>query len=213
MKIVAIDFSFTQRTVAAMNGTTIAEVVETDPRKTNVLAMIAQALERVHLSRAAVECVAVGLGPGSYTGIRASIAMAQGWQLATGVKLHGISSAEVVAMQAQRDGTRGWVNVVIDAQRGEFYLGAFDLSDSGAKAVEPLRIVSLEQVKQSETAAPVIGPEVSRWFPTGRIVLPRAETLARLAAERSDFVSGEKLEPIYLRETAFVKAPPPRIIS
>jgi hypothetical protein len=31
-----------------------------------------------------------------------------------------------------------------------------------------------------------------------------------MAAARSDFVAGEGLEPVYLRETRFVKAPPPR---
>jgi hypothetical protein len=34
--------------------------------------------------------------------------------------------------------------------------------------------------------------------------------LATLAAQRTDFVAGEKLEPVYLRETNFVKAPPVR---
>jgi len=212
MKIVAIDFSSPQRSVAAINGEALAEVVENDPRKTSVLAMIEQALERVGLERQAVERVAVGLGPGSYTGIRASIAMAQGWQLATGVKLLGISSAEAIAEQARHEGVRGQVSVVIDAQRGEFYLGIYDLGDVGAAELAPLRIVSLEQVKLSETAAPVIGPEVQRWFPEGKIVLPRAETLARIAAGRSDCLSGNRLEPIYLRETTFVKAPRPRIV-
>ena len=36
--------------------------------------------------------------------------------------------------------------------------------------------------------------------------------LATLAAGRTDFVSGQKLEPIYLRETTFVKAPPRQIL-
>ena len=58
----------------------------------------------------------------------------------------------------------------------------------------------------------IVGPEVTRWFPSGRIVFPRAATLARLAASRTDFADGESLEPIYLRETTFVKAPPPRIV-
>ncbi len=44
------------------------------------------------------------------------------------------------------------------------------------------------------------------------MVFPRAATLGQLAAGRADFVSGEKLEPIYLRETKFVKAPPPRVL-
>jgi hypothetical protein len=58
----------------------------------------------------------------------------------------------------------------------------------------------------------VIGPEVTKWFPAGQLVFPRAAMLARLAAMRSDFVAGETLEPIYLRETTFVKAPPARVL-
>jgi len=53
---------------------------------------------------------------------------------------------------------------------------------------------------------------VCRWFPQGRMVFPRAATLARLAANRAETVRGEQLEPIYLRATNFVKAPPPRVL-
>jgi hypothetical protein len=38
------------------------------------------------------------------------------------------------------------------------------------------------------------------------MIFPRAAALAELAARRSDFTPGEKLEPVYLRETKFVKA-------
>jgi len=44
------------------------------------------------------------------------------------------------------------------------------------------------------------------------VLLPDAGILGLLAAERGDFVSGDKLEPIHLRETSFVKAPPPRAV-
>jgi hypothetical protein len=44
------------------------------------------------------------------------------------------------------------------------------------------------------------------------MVFPRAAVLGQLALGRSDFVAGDKLEPIYLRETNFVKAPPGRQI-
>jgi len=40
---------------------------------------------------------------------------------------------------------------------------------------------------------------------------PSAAMLARLAAGRADFSAGEELEPIYLRETSFVKANPGRM--
>ena len=58
----------------------------------------------------------------------------------------------------------------------------------------------------------IVGPEVTRWFPAGKIIFPRAAMLAKLAMGRADFVSGNSLEPIYLRETSFVKAPAPRVV-
>jgi tRNA A37 threonylcarbamoyladenosine modification protein TsaB len=98
------------------------------------------------------------------------------------------------------------VNVVIDAQRNEFYLAGYEISENGLKEIEPLKIVTLVEIQSradaDETSA---GPEVAKWFPNGRMIFPRAATLARLAAGRSDFIAGEKLEPVYLREANFVK--------
>jgi hypothetical protein len=58
----------------------------------------------------------------------------------------------------------------------------------------------------------IVGPEVTRWFGGGKILFPEARVLGELAEGRNNFVSGEKLEPIYLRETNFVKAPPLRVL-
>jgi tRNA threonylcarbamoyl adenosine modification protein YeaZ len=211
MKILAIDFSSPQRSVAVRNGDTSAEVVETSARTTRGLAMIEDALNQTHTDRSEIACIAIGIGPGSYTGIRASLALAQGWQLALGVKLLGISSAEAIAQQAHADGLRGQVDVVIDAQRGEFYCATYELDASNAREVDPLKIVSLEVMQQrSQRGGTLVGPDVARWLPGVQVCYPRALTLVRLAQHRTDFRSGEALEPIYLRETAFVKAPPPR---
>lgn len=212
MKILALEFSSSQRSVAvACGGSHVREVIETSKGNTmQPFAMIATALADANIQRYEIESIVVGLGPGSYTGIRAGIAMAQGWQLAHDVKMLGISSVEAIAGQAQEDGLRGVVNVVVDAQRGEFYLATWELSDAGLRGLEPLRIVSADEVGARADA--IIGPEVTRWFPSGKIVFPRAATLAKLASGRVDFVSGDALEPIYLRETTFVKAPPPRVV-
>ena len=169
-------------------------------------AMIESALNDANVQRAEIERIVVGLGPGSYTGIRAGIALAQGWQLARDVRLAGVSSAEAIAAQAQADGMRGRVNVVIDAQRGELYLGVWELSEAGHLEVEPLRIVSREGI---EASAPIVGPEVAKWFAAGRVVFPRASVLAKLG-RNCPVTDSAMLEPIYLRETSFVKAPPPR---
>jgi len=213
MKILALDFSSGQRSVAVACGKAhVREVIDTSPGKAmKPFAMIESVLEAANLTRAKVECIAVGVGPGSYTGIRAGIALAQGWQLATGLKLLGISSVEAIAAQAQSDGLGGVVNVVLDAQRGEFYLATWELTEGTARELEPLRIVGRETIESSGDRL-LIGPEVTKWFPHGRLLHPRAATIAALASTRSDFIPGEKLEPIYLRETSFVKAPLPRIV-
>jgi tRNA threonylcarbamoyl adenosine modification protein YeaZ len=176
--------------------------------------MTEQALQQTGLQREQIECIAVGLGPGSYTGIRAAISLGQGWQLARGLKLIGISSVECIVAQAQADGLVGEYSVVIDAQREEFYLAEWNVCAETTRELGPLRLASRPEIQERERSGGIlIGPEVTRWFPSGRIVFPSATVLAQLALRRTDFVSGEKLTPIYLRETNFIKAPPPRQIS
>jgi tRNA threonylcarbamoyl adenosine modification protein YeaZ len=214
MKILALEFSSAQRSVAVSCGPAhVREIIDTSPGKAmRPFAMIESALDAAGITREAIECIAIGLGPGSYTGIRAGIALAQGWQLATGVKLLGVPSVEAIAAQAQSDGIRGTVRVVVDAQRGEFYLATWELTERSAREIEPLRIVGRDVIESPSEPSLLVGPDVTRWFSQGRIVHPRATTVAALAVQRNDFVPGETLEPIYLRETSFVKAPPPRVI-
>jgi tRNA threonylcarbamoyl adenosine modification protein YeaZ len=213
MKILALEFSSSQRSVAVLHGpAAVQEVVETGFNEARPLTMVDQALRAAALESGQIECLAVGLGPGSYTGIRSAIALAQGWQLAREVRILGVSSAECLACQAQADGLAGRVAVVVDAQRGEFYLSVYEIGPAGCQEVEPLRIVAPAFVREREQAGDhLIGPEITRWFPTGRNLFPRAQTLATLASGRDDFVAGEGLVPIYLRETTFVKAPPARL--
>jgi len=239
MKILALEFSSPQRSVAvvcsarrdelheshsapASGGTDIrvtrlsedlvSEVIETSPGNTiKPLSMVAEALKKAGLDREQIECLAIGLGPGSYTGIRVAIALAQGWQLARGVKLLGVSSAECIAAQAQADGFNGKACVVIDAQRDELYVAGYEIGPAKCHEVSPLRLAMMTEMRDREQEGEtLIGPEATRWFPGGRVICPRADTLGRLAVARRDFVAGEKLEPIYLREARFVKASPPR---
>jgi tRNA threonylcarbamoyl adenosine modification protein YeaZ len=219
MKILALEFSSPQRSVAVLSadaqGRVLAnsEVVETTAGYSmKPLEMVERALKQVGLEREQIESIVVGLGPGSYTGIRIGIALAQGWQLATGVKLLGVSSAECVAAQALADGSGGKFSVVIDAQREEFYLADYEVNAGNASETSLLKLATRGEVNERERAGNLlIGPEVTKWFPNGRVVFPRAETLGKLALTRADSVTGDKLEPIYLREANFVKAPPARV--
>lgn len=193
----------------------VSEVIETGSTGTAALGMVEAALREGNLEREQIECVAIGLGPGSYTGIRLAIALAQGWQLAVpAVRILGLGSAECLVAQAQSDGITGPVGIVIDAQRGEFYLAGYEISGASWREIDPLRLASRADVEKRATAgALIIGPEVTKWFASGKIVFPRASTLGRFALTRTDFQPAETVQPLYLRETSFVKAPKPRIAS
>jgi tRNA threonylcarbamoyl adenosine modification protein YeaZ len=177
------------------------------------LHLIERVLREAGLEREAVECIALGVGPGSYTGIRSAISLAQGWQLGRNVKLLGIGSMECLAAQAFASRWTGRLCVTVDAQRGELYLAVYEISESGWRLVEPLTITSpASLLAKANDRSRVIGPEASRWTPSGQIVFPDAKILGQIAAMRTDYLAGEKLEPIYLREANFAKAPPPRTL-
>jgi tRNA threonylcarbamoyl adenosine modification protein YeaZ len=238
MKILALEFSSGQRSVAVIHSIgdwrsaigysssaqphsrdaqpappSISEVIETGAPGAHPIGMIEAALREAQIEREQIDCLAVGLGPGSYNGIRMAIAVAQGWQLGCPhVKLLGIGSHDCLAVQAQAQGLRGRVTVLIDAQRGEFYVAPYDLTPQDAILLAPLRLAARAASVESALAGErFIGP-VADTFSGGMRLFPSAAALGGLALGRSDFKPGEQLEPIYLRETAFVKAPPPRLV-
>jgi tRNA threonylcarbamoyladenosine biosynthesis protein TsaB len=211
MTILALEFSSRQRSVAvAHGGFVVGEAIEAGERHTAAFAMIEKVLARANLEREQVEAIAVGLGPGSYTGIRAAIALAQGWQLARGTKTIGVSSVAAMAAQAQTEKIFGRVSVIVDAQREEFYIATYEIAETTYMEIEPLKILPRSEVQLRATKGEIlIGPEAAKFSSGGRAIFPHAKAVAELAAKAKNFLPGEKLEPIYLREINFVKAGPP----
>jgi tRNA threonylcarbamoyladenosine biosynthesis protein TsaB len=85
---------------------------------------VAQALAQASLSFADLRGVAVGVGPGSFIGVRVGIAYAKGLCLALGVPLVGLSSLQALLCDAEEQlgGVDGSGAVVIDAKRGEVFV-------------------------------------------------------------------------------------------
>jgi tRNA threonylcarbamoyl adenosine modification protein YeaZ len=214
MKILALEFSSPLRSAAVqVDAGDPVQVQETRPRDQGPLALVDQVLRLAGLEREQIECLAVGLGPGSYTGVRAAIALAQGWQLALGSRLQGVSSVESLALLAQARGIRGDLAVVVDAQRGEFYVERYLVRHESVEVQESLRLVDRPTVLALvDAGAFVAGADAASASVGGTLWMPEAAMVARLAAHRNEFVDGETLEPIYLRESQFVKAAPPRTI-
>ena len=107
----------------------------------------ASVLERAGLTRGDVDCVLVGRGPGSFTGVRIGIATAKG--LACGLErpLFGASTLDAVAWGVWKSGVRGLVGVVGDAMRREVYPGLYQVDESG-----PVRLFDVETVVKAADA-------------------------------------------------------------
>ena len=210
MRILALEFSSERRSVAvAADGLLLGQADESGSTA-GAFALIEKALAEANLEREQIDCLAVGMGPGSYAGVRAAIALAQGWQVARPVRLLGISSVDALAWRAIPL-VETKISFLIDAQRDEFYFAAYELGPNTWTVLEPLCLLGAAEARRRCAGGElVISPELLGAFPNGRALYPDAAALASLAGCRTHFVSGDQLEPIYLRETSFVKAPPSR---
>lgn len=223
MNLLALEFSSAWHGVAVVSARNEAvRVVGTAENQpvaggARPLTLVQRALEAAGLQRADLDALAVGLGPGSYTGIRRILALAQGWHLARRIPVFGVSSVEACAVVAWQERLRGSVVIVVDAQRGELYAALYELDEAGCREVIPLQIVSVAEARAlAEThSAVIVGPEAPRWFAEGRVLFPSAAAVGMLAVGRSTVTAPEHLEPIYLRAARFAKAtvvrplPPP----
>lgn len=212
MKTLALEFSTGLRSAAVAEGRRLlGRVAERTPRESGPVALVSGALAAAGCDRSEIGMVAVGLGPGSYHGVRVAIAVAQGWYLGRGVRLVGVPSTDCLAAQAWESGVRGPVGVVVDAQRGEFYLAEFRLEESGWRREGETRLAGLEDVRGRQSdGVRLMGPEprsalveVEHWEPDAAAVAVQAAGWASPAEPGA-------LEPIYLREVDYVKAPPAR---
>jgi len=158
---------------------------------------LAQMLEKAP----AVERIAVGLGPGSYAGVRIGIAAALGLQSVWNCELVGIPSA--VAMGTHIES----FSVIGDARRGTWY---YSKVQKGACTEGPSLLESddalLHQIAKSPDSIrhaeslPETMRERLTTLATLQYCIPEAAILAQLGATESGIIQREVLEPVYLRE-------------
>lgn len=156
-----------------------------------------------------IELVAVTLGPGNFTGLRAGIAVARGLALAQGCPLFGIGTLETVAQRAMAGAKRSAlpIQVVMDARREELYAQRF------SPALDPLtcaEVVSAPTFASSLAESCRLAGDAASWVldRTGSrhdVVEggPDARYLAQAARRRLAGgelpVAGTALRPLYVR--------------
>src|SRR5437763_5752782 len=102
---------------------------------TRLLSMADELLGRAGIAWSALDRVAVGVGPGRFTGLRVGIATARGLAQALGLGLAGVPTLRVLAEAALRSARSGeGVLAVIDARRGEAFATAYVPAVAGASA-------------------------------------------------------------------------------
>jgi tRNA threonylcarbamoyl adenosine modification protein YeaZ len=151
------------------------------------------ALEKVRNLTDRADQIVIGLGPGSYAGVRISIAAALGLRLALGSKLVGIPSVAALEIAATQ------YIVIGDARRDSFY---FSRIENGICVEGPLLATEQELGPRltSFPGLPIYATEAVPQFPVAQIALPSAALLARLATAGQGIIATDNLEPIYLRE-------------
>jgi tRNA threonylcarbamoyladenosine biosynthesis protein TsaB len=82
-----------------------------------------------------VDLLAVGLGPGTFTGLRVGISTARGLALSLGLPARGVCTLDALAAGIAEAGGRGMRLAVLDGWRGEVFAALYDAA--GARAWEP----------------------------------------------------------------------------
>jgi len=198
--LLAVDTATPAVSVALLSGAAVlAESSAVDARRHGEL--LAPAIEQALRSAAArsmdLTAIAVGLGPGPYTGLRVGVVTAAAISHALGVPAYGVCSLDVIAADAERGAE---FVVATDARRREIYWAAYD---GNGQRVDGPRVDRPADVPVGGRR--VEGPAVDLYaaamgWRTGPGRYPRAAVLGRLVAGRAAAGEpGDLLMPLYLR--------------
>ena len=132
MNILAIETATEACSVALIHGQDIIARSEIAPRRHTelVLPMADALLAEAGIGRHALDAIAVGRGPGAFTGVRLGVSLAQGMALALDLPVITISSLAALALEAPEDDDAA-ILAVIDARMGEIYAACYRRDDNG----------------------------------------------------------------------------------
>lgn len=223
MKILAIDTTSQQGGVGVFeDGESLALIANDRPANffsVTLFEMADRALLAGGITMTEIDLFAVSNGPGSFTGIRVGIAAAQGWAKAFGRAVAGVSNLQAMVEATHPDAD--WAFPILDARRGEFYVGrfrragsAFTAADDGVVIkgaalaefcgeVSPGEIASRAWiVRESDPAAAAWHDSLSslgKWIVTSGTLLPAIAGIALRQQSQGQEHPLDELQPRYIR--------------
>ena len=227
MKLLALETATEACSVALYLDGQVRERFEVAPRRHAELALpMAQVLlAEAGIARAQLDAIAVGRGPGAFTGVRLAIALAQGIALALDRPVVPVSTLAVLAAGAPGEGPEQ-ILAAIDARMGEVYCAEYQRDEQGVWHGEETEAVLKPEAVQQRLAElsgewATVGTGWAAWpemaqganvtLNDGGVTLPEAEDMLPIACQlltQGKTVVVEKAEPVYLRnEVAWKKLP------
>lgn len=228
MRILAIDTA-TEACSAALwdNGNLFAHFEECPREHTQrILPLVKQMLDQGNTTLTDLDALAFGRGPGSFTGVRIGIGIAQGLALGANLPMIGVSTLATMAQGAWRQTGATRVLAAIDARMGEVYWAEYTRDEQGIwhgeeteKVLKPQAVG--ERLKQLSGEWAIVGTGWKAWpdmanesgltLVDGNTLLPAAEDMLPIACQllaEGQTVTVEHAEPVYLRnEVAWKKLP------
>lgn len=216
MKLLAIETSTEACSVALWVDGQVLERFEIAPRRHTelVLPWAGELLAEAGIARTQLDAIAVGRGPGAFTGVRLAVALVQGMALALDKPVLPVSTLAALALPVSGDGD--CVLAAIDARMGELYLGLYRrdperlLVAIGDEWMAPPSAPKLPTDElligvgsgfsaEAQALATSLGEQLLR---IDAQALPHAADVACLAAlafARGEAIAADLLEPAYLR--------------
>lgn len=230
VKILALDTATENCSVALLVDDKVyvrSEVAPRDHTK-KVLPMVDEVLQEAGVSLTDLNALAFGRGPGSFTGVRIGIGIAQGLAFGADLPMIGISTLEAMAQGVYRKHGSNHVATAIDARMSEVYWARFVRQEDGtwnqldAECVTPPQLIS----DNSQADANTWRTAGTGWdayteqlsglaFETQQsdVLFPDAEDIVQLAKYelvKGNTVDAEEASPVYLRDTVAWKKLPGR---
>lgn len=221
MKLLAFETATEACSVALWLDGEVRERFEVAPRRHAELSLpwAEQLLAEAGVAKSQLDAIAVGRGPGAFTGVRLAVALAQGIALALDRPVVPVSTLAALAMRARvlqpPPAQLMRALAAIDARMGEVYAGAFELRDGDAFALSPEVVRAPDAVELAEGDWLGVGTGFAaaddalrrrfgeRLMDCDTTALPHAADVARLAAHafaRGEAIAPERVEPAYLRD-------------
>jgi len=215
MNLLAFETATEACSVALWIDGEVRERFEVAPRRHAELALpwADALLAEAGFARSQLDAIAVGRGPGAFTGVRLAVAITQGIALGLDRPVVPVSTLAALALPAR--GAR--IAAAIDARMGEVYLGLFARDGDGLRALQPEAVLKPDsaQLPQGDIAWHGVGTGFAagdgalrrrlhaQLHEVDAAALPHAADVARLAAlawARGEAIAPERLEPAYLRD-------------